>query len=68
MDRGDTFTKEIGRMVHELLGRLYAAKLTFADNPLSTTQLGELVDLVHSGAITGIDLALLLAKDVVNNS
>jgi aspartyl-tRNA(Asn)/glutamyl-tRNA(Gln) amidotransferase subunit B len=44
-------------MVHELLGRLHAARLTFADNPFSTSQLGELIDLVHSGVITGIDLS-----------
>ncbi|KAJ7134432.1 Glutamyl-tRNA amidotransferase B subunit [Mycena epipterygia] len=49
-------------MVHELLGRLYAAKLTFADNPLSTSQLGELIDLVHRGAITGTSGKLLLRE------
>ncbi|KAJ7758564.1 Glutamyl-tRNA amidotransferase subunit B, mitochondrial [Mycena maculata] len=49
-------------MIHELLGRLNAAKLTFAANPLSTIQLGELIDLVHSGAITGTSGKLLLRE------
>ncbi|KAJ7505476.1 Glutamyl-tRNA amidotransferase subunit B, mitochondrial [Mycena galericulata] len=49
-------------MVHELLGRLYAAKLSFADNPLSTIELGELVDLVHGGSITGTSGKLLLRE------
>ncbi|KAJ7288497.1 glutamyl-tRNA amidotransferase [Mycena rebaudengoi] len=47
-------------MVHELLGRLSAAKLTLTDNPLTTSQLGELVDLVQSGSITGTSGKLLL--------
>ncbi|KAJ7071864.1 glutamyl-tRNA amidotransferase [Mycena belliarum] len=55
-------------MVHELLGRLSAAKLTFADNPLSESQLGELVDLVHTGAITGTSGKLLLREILANPS
>ncbi|KAJ7175695.1 glutamyl-tRNA amidotransferase [Mycena filopes] len=47
-------------MVHELVGQLHTAKLTFADNPLSSTELGELIGLVHSGAITGTSGKLLL--------
>ncbi|KAJ7164627.1 glutamyl-tRNA amidotransferase [Mycena crocata] len=49
-------------MVHELLGRLYAAKLTFADNPITSSQMGELVDLVHTEAITGTSGKLLLRE------
>ncbi|KAK7048216.1 Glutamyl-tRNA amidotransferase subunit B, mitochondrial [Favolaschia claudopus] len=49
-------------MVHELLGRLHTARLTFADNPLSTSQLGELIDLVQSGALTGTSGKLLLRE------
>ncbi|KAJ6620817.1 Glutamyl-tRNA amidotransferase B subunit [Mycena sp. CBHHK59/15] len=47
-------------MAHELLGRLSAAKLSFTDNPLSTSQLGELIDLVQNGVITGTSGKLLL--------
>ncbi|KAJ7696001.1 Glutamyl-tRNA amidotransferase B subunit [Mycena rosella] len=49
-------------MVHELLGRLNTARLTFADNPLPSSQLGELADLVDSGAITGTSGKLLLRE------
>ncbi|KAJ7459694.1 glutamyl-tRNA amidotransferase [Mycena latifolia] len=55
-------------MVHELLGRLYAAKITFADNPLTISQLGELIDLVHSGAITGTSGKLLLREMLADPS
>ncbi|KAJ7857623.1 hypothetical protein B0H14DRAFT_2750539 [Mycena olivaceomarginata] len=55
-------------MVHELLGRLHAARLTFADNPFSTSQLGELIDLVHSGVITGTSGKLLLREMLADPS
>ncbi|KAJ7366689.1 Glutamyl-tRNA amidotransferase subunit B, mitochondrial [Mycena albidolilacea] len=55
-------------MVHELLGRLHATRLTFADNPFSTSQLGELIDLVHSGAITGTSGKLLLREMLADPS
>ncbi|KAF7346137.1 Glutamyl-tRNA(Gln) amidotransferase subunit B, mitochondrial [Mycena sanguinolenta] len=55
-------------MVHELLGRLHAARLTFADNPLTTSQLGELIDLVHSGAITGTSGKMLLREMLADPS
>ncbi|KAJ6584815.1 glutamyl-tRNA amidotransferase [Mycena capillaripes] len=55
-------------MVHELLGRLHAARLTFADNPLSTSQLGELIDLVHSGVITGASGKILLREMLADPS
>ncbi|KAJ6557310.1 Glutamyl-tRNA amidotransferase subunit B, mitochondrial [Mycena vulgaris] len=35
---------------------------TFADNPLPSSRLGELIDLVHSGAITGTSGKLLLRE------
>jgi len=47
-------------MTHELLGQLSALKKTFAENPLSTDQLGELIDLVSEGVITGTSGKLLL--------
>ncbi|KAJ7935473.1 Glutamyl-tRNA amidotransferase subunit B, mitochondrial [Mycena leptocephala] len=49
-------------MVHELLGRLHATRMIFADNPLSTSQLGELIELVHCGAITGTSGKFLLRE------
>ncbi|KAF8208754.1 Glutamyl-tRNA amidotransferase B subunit [Mycena galopus ATCC 62051] len=55
-------------MVHELLGRLHAARVTFADNPLSTSHLGELIDLVHRGAITGTSGKLLLREMLADPS
>ncbi|KAJ7211482.1 Glutamyl-tRNA amidotransferase subunit B, mitochondrial [Mycena haematopus] len=55
-------------MIHELLGQLHAAKMTFADNPLTTSQLGELIDLVHSGAITGTSGKLLLREMLTHPS
>ncbi|KAJ7070007.1 Glutamyl-tRNA amidotransferase subunit B, mitochondrial [Mycena amicta] len=49
-------------MVHELLGRLNSANLTFGDNPIASGELGELVDLVQSGQITGASGKLLLRE------
>lgn len=40
-------------MTHELIGQLTARKETFSDNPVSVEQLGELIDLVQDGKITG---------------
>ncbi|KZT42924.1 Glutamyl-tRNA amidotransferase B subunit [Sistotremastrum suecicum HHB10207 ss-3] len=39
-------------IVHELLGQLVFHKLSFAENPLSAAQLGELIDLVTAETIT----------------
>ncbi|KAF7299249.1 Glutamyl-tRNA(Gln) amidotransferase subunit B, mitochondrial [Mycena indigotica] len=47
-------------MIHELLGRLHSANLAFSDNPITSRQLGEVVDLVQSGMITGASGKLLL--------
>ncbi|KAH7916227.1 GatB/GatE catalytic domain-containing protein [Hygrophoropsis aurantiaca] len=40
-------------MTHDLLGQLSARKETFGDNPVSVLQLGELIDMVQDGKITG---------------
>lgn len=40
-------------MTHELLGQLAARKETFTQNPVSVEQMGELIDLVQNGGITG---------------
>ena len=40
-------------MIHELLGQLAARKETFSDNPVSVEQMGELVDMVQCGKMTG---------------
>lgn len=50
------------RVTHELLGQLAYRRETFAQNAVSVAQMGELVDLVQSGAITGMHpLTALLA-------
>ncbi|CAK5269813.1 unnamed protein product [Mycena citricolor] len=58
-------------MVHELLGRLYSSKLTFAENPISAAHLGDLVDLIQTGAITGpsgkILIKVMLASPSTQN-
>lgn len=41
------------RMTHELLGQLTARKETFSQNPVSIEQMGELIDIVQDGSITG---------------
>lgn len=41
-------------MTHELLGQLSARKETFSDNSLTSDHLGELIDLVQTGTITGL--------------
>jgi len=41
------------RLIHKLLGKLALLKQSFKDNHLSVEQLGELIDMVQSGAITG---------------
>lgn len=41
------------RMTHELLGQLASQKMTFQQNTISAAQLGELIDMVQSGTITG---------------
>ncbi|KAG6820678.1 hypothetical protein H0H93_013196 [Arthromyces matolae] len=55
-------------MTHELLGQLAARKESFRDNHLSVDQLGELIDMVHSRAITGTSGKLLLRHMLANPS
>lgn len=40
-------------MTHELLGQLAGRKETFTQNPVSVNQMGELIDMVQNGSITG---------------
>ncbi|KXN89467.1 Glutamyl-tRNA(Gln) amidotransferase subunit B, mitochondrial [Leucoagaricus sp. SymC.cos] len=40
-------------MTHELLGQLSSQKKTFQQNSISAAQLGELIDMVQRGTITG---------------
>lgn len=46
-------TVRLDRMTHELLGQLSLRKETFRDNHMSVKQMGELIDMVQSGKITG---------------
>ncbi|KAJ3500203.1 hypothetical protein NLJ89_g9899 [Agrocybe chaxingu] len=55
-------------LTHELLGQLAARKQTFCENPLSVSQLGELIDLVQSKTITGTSGKLLLRHMLSNPS
>ena len=41
------------RITHELLGQLSFRNETFKENPMSAEQMGELVDLVREGKVTG---------------
>jgi aspartyl-tRNA(Asn)/glutamyl-tRNA(Gln) amidotransferase subunit B len=41
-------------MTHELLGQLAARKQTFNRNAVSVKQMGELIDMVQNGSITGV--------------
>lgn len=55
-------------MIHELLGQLAARKETFSDNPVSVEQMGELVDMVQSGKITGAYLGICYTSIVYPSS
>ena len=54
-------------MIHELLGQLAARKETFGDNPVSVAQMGESVDMVLSGNMTGVYIVVCSA-DVAHGS
>jgi len=41
-------------MTHELLGQLSIRRLAFKENTISVEQMGNLIDLVQSGEITGM--------------
>ena len=49
-------------MIHELLGQLAARKETFGDNPVSVAQMGELVDMVQCGKMTGVYIVVCSAN------
>lgn len=44
-------------MTHELLGQLAARKETFKDNCVTVEQMGDLVDMVQTGKMTGQSLS-----------
>jgi aspartyl-tRNA(Asn)/glutamyl-tRNA(Gln) amidotransferase subunit B len=41
------------RLTNELLGQLSFREISFKENPISPTQLGELIDLLARKTITG---------------
>ncbi|EGO02395.1 hypothetical protein SERLA73DRAFT_166824 [Serpula lacrymans var. lacrymans S7.3] len=55
-------------MTHELLGQLTACNQTFAGNPVSVAQLGELIDMVQDGRITGTSGKTLLRHIITHRS
>ncbi|KAF9226883.1 Glutamyl-tRNA amidotransferase B subunit [Gyrodon lividus] len=55
-------------MTHELLGQLAARKETFSDNPVSMEQMGELIDMVQSGKVTGTSGKTLLRHIITSRS
>jgi len=55
-------------LTHELLGQLAARKETFKNNTLTVDQMGELIDLVLNGIITGTSGKLLLRYMLANPS
>jgi len=55
-------------MTHELLGQLAARKETFQENPVSVEQMGDLIDMVQSGKITGTSGKTLLRHMIAHRS
>ncbi|KAH7919539.1 Glutamyl-tRNA amidotransferase B subunit [Leucogyrophana mollusca] len=55
-------------MTHDLLGQLSARKETFGDNPVSVSQLGELIDMVQTGKITGTSGKTILRHMIAHPS
>ena len=49
-------------MIHELLGQLAARRETFSDNPVTVEQMGELVDMVQCGKMTGVYIVTRCAR------
>ncbi|KAN0097054.1 GatB/GatE catalytic domain containing protein [Tylopilus felleus] len=66
--QGRSAKAAVNWMIHELLGQLAARKETFSDNPVSATQMGELVDMVQSGQMTGKSGKALLRHMVTSRS
>jgi aspartyl-tRNA(Asn)/glutamyl-tRNA(Gln) amidotransferase subunit B len=48
--------KVVHRMTHELLGQLALRNETFGNNPITAEQMGDLIDSVENGTITGMVL------------
>ncbi|KAI6152376.1 GatB/GatE catalytic domain-containing protein [Pisolithus tinctorius] len=55
-------------MTHDLLGQLAARKETFSDNPVSVKHMGELIDMVQSGKVTGTSGKTLLRHMISHRS
>jgi len=55
-------------MTHELLGQLTARNETFSDDRLGIEQMGELIDLVQGGVITGTSGKLILRHMLADRS
>ncbi|KAI9000741.1 Glutamyl-tRNA-Gln amidotransferase B subunit [Trametes punicea] len=53
VSRGRDPKAVVNWITHELLGQLAFRHETFTDNPISVEQMGELVDLVQCGKVTG---------------
>ncbi len=49
----------LNRITHELLGQLAFRHETFKQNPISAEQMGDLVDLVQSQKVTGMDKTMI---------
>ena len=44
----------LDRITHELLGQLAFRDESFKENPMSTAQMGDLIDLVQASKVTGV--------------
>ncbi|KAF8550387.1 Glutamyl-tRNA amidotransferase B subunit [Imleria badia] len=66
--QGRSAKAAVNWMIHELIGQLAARKETFSDNPVSVEQMGELVDMVQCGKMTGTSGKTLLRHMVTSRS
>ncbi|OBZ70372.1 Glutamyl-tRNA(Gln) amidotransferase subunit B, mitochondrial [Grifola frondosa] len=55
-------------ITHELLGQLAFRRETFKENPISVEQMGNLIDLVQTGTITGTSGKTILRHLLSNHS
>lgn len=55
-------------MTQDLLGQLASRKETFSDNPVSVEHMGELIDMVQSGKVTGTSGKTLLRHMISHRS
>jgi Asp-tRNA(Asn)/Glu-tRNA(Gln) amidotransferase B subunit len=56
------------RIIHELLGQLAKADLTLANSPVGATELGQLIDAVTSGRLTGTNAKTILRTFLLSPS